>query len=66
MLSMGHFATEIGLTLHASIMESLRDAKLIGPLDDEHSLYEYSNTLLRRFIQEQVVYYPNTKRIIDA
>ena len=66
MISIEHFTTKIDLTLHASIIESLRYAKLISPLDDEHSLCEYSNTLLRCFIQEQVVYYPNAKRVIDA
>ena len=65
MLSIGRFATEIDLTLRVYIRESLRYEKLIGPLDDEDSLYEYSNTLIRRFIQEQVIYYPNTKRVID-
>ena len=66
LLSMGHFATEIDLTLHPTIRESLRYAKLIGPNDDEASLQQYANDLIRRFIEEQLVYFANARRVIDS
>ena len=66
LLSMGHFSTEIDLTLHENLRESFRYAKLIGPDDDEESLQTYSNNLLKRFIEEQLVYFPNSKRVIDS
>ena len=66
LLSMGHFSTEIDLTLNETLRESFRYANLIGPLDDEESLQQYSNELLRKFIEEQLIYFPNSKRIIDS
>ena len=63
---MDNFSTEINLIHHVTIRECLRSAKLICDLDDEHSLQEYSNNLLRKIIEEQVVYFPNNKRAIDA
>ncbi len=46
MLSLGEFETEVDLVVNTSMRESLRYAKLIGPLDDIESLKEYSNLLL--------------------
>ena len=66
LLSMGHFATEIDLTLHENLREAFRYAKLIGTQNDIESLQEYSNNLLRRFIEEQLVFFPNSKRVIDG
>ena len=66
MLSMGRFATELDLTLFPTIRESLRYSKLIGPNDDEESLKEYVNKLLYDFIEEQLVYFPNSRQIIDS
>lgn len=66
MLSMGRFATEIDLTLHGSLRESLRYAKLIGPSDTPENLEEYSNQLLSRFIDEQLIYFPNSQRVVDS
>ena len=60
MLSLGEFETEVDLLLHTSIRESLRYAKLIGPLDDLDSLKGYSNLLLKTYISEQLVYFPNS------
>ena len=36
MLSLGRFATEIDLTMHPTIRDSLRYAKLIGPSNNLH------------------------------
>ena len=65
MLSEGHFETEIDLLLHPSVKECLRYCKLIGPHDDEDSLIEYANNLTRKYIEEQVQFFPNTQRVID-
>ena len=66
MLSLGRFSTEIDLTTHISIRECLRYAKLIGPSDDPLDLENYSNLLLRKWFLEQVVSFPNSKRVIQA
>ena len=55
MISMGRFSTEIDLTTHATLRESLRHCQLMGPSDDPVYLEEYSNCLLRRFITEQLI-----------
>ena len=62
---MGHFDTEYDLLLHPTLRESLRDAKLIGPSDEEENLQIYSNNLLQKFINEQLVYYPNGEKAIE-
>ena len=46
--------------------DNLREAKLIGPEDDEESLSQYSNNLFNRFVKEQLQFYPNGQRIIDS
>jgi hypothetical protein len=66
LLSMGHFNTEIDLTLKENLRESFRCANLIGPLNDDDSLQQYSNELLKKFIKEQLQYFPNSKRVIDS
>ena len=43
-----------------------RSTKLIGELDDENSLQEYSNILLCRFIGQQLLFFTNTKRTIHS
>lgn len=37
---------------------------MIGPLNDDVSLKSYFNSPLKRFIEEQVVYLPNSERVI--
>ena len=66
MLSLGHFDTEIDLTTHASIRECFRYAKLIGDSDGIEELNEDISKLLLRYIKEQVIYFPNSKRVIDS
>ena len=65
MLSMGRFETEIDLLTHSNIKECLRKCKLIGPNEDSESLKNYANNMLRRFIEEQMQYFPNSQRVID-
>ena len=61
---MRQFEREFDLLLHTNLRESFRYAKLIGPLNDTDSLMEYSNQLLRKFIEEQLVYFPNSTRVL--
>lgn len=63
LLSMGHFSTEIDLTMHGSIRECLRNAKLIGEETDRDSLVDYSNRLLYRWIEEQLQYFHTSRRV---
>eukprot|EP00957_Ditylum_brightwellii_P210896 15365531-Ditylum_brightwellii.AAC.1 len=63
---MGHFSTKIDLTMHNNLTKSLRYARLIGPSDDTEDLKTYSGILLQRWIKEQLVHVPNTKRVIDS
>ena len=66
MLSMGEFDTEIDLSLHSSLRESLRYCKLIGPSDDPDDLTSYSNNLMVRYFEEQVVTFPNSKHVLQS
>ena len=65
LLSMGHFVTEIDQISHFTIRKCLQYAKLIGNRTDEESLQNYSSNLCRRFNEEQLVYFSNSKHIID-
>jgi predicted GIY-YIG superfamily endonuclease len=66
LISMGRFSTEIDLMTHGSIKKSFQHAKLIGNEDTEDKLVEYSNDLLKKYITEQVRYFPNSIKTIDA
>ena len=66
LISMGKFETEFDLTHHQSLRECLRYAKLIGELDDEDSLRQYSKDLLHRYIVEQLVFFPQSMRQLDT
>ena len=66
MLSLGRFRTEIDLCQHRTLRESFRYAKLIGPKNDEESLEQYSDELFALFIKEQLIYFSNSRSIIDG
>ena len=66
LLSLGRFETEADLTLHRTLRDSLRYAKLIGDRNDESSLRQYSNQLLKKFIEDQLIYFPNSYRTLDT
>lgn len=66
LLSMGRFTTERELLLCPSLKECLRKAKLIGMLDTEEDLEEYSNALMNKFVRKQLRYFPNGRRTIDG
>ena len=65
MLSMGKFETEIDLITHQDLRESLKYCDLIGNNTDEESLHQYAKDLTRKWIIEQVQYFPNSQRVID-
>ena len=64
LLSMGRFTTEIDLILHPTIREALRYGKLIGSSNEPDDLQHYSNQLLYRWIDEQLQYFPNSRRVL--
>ena len=64
-LSIGRFETEIDLLTHCNIKECLRHCKLIGANDDDESFEQYTGSLLRSFIEEQMQYFTNSQRVID-
>lgn len=66
LLSLGEFETEIDLTTHKSLRECLRYANLIGPSNDPQDLETYSDNLLRLYIEEQVITFPNSRRVIQS
>lgn len=66
LISLGQFETKIDLTLHESLQNSLRHAKLIGESDSPEDLQMYSKRLLSMYITEQLVTFPNSQRILDA
>ena len=65
-LSLGSYETEIDVLQHGTPRECLRKARLIGPNNDEESLYRYANELLHKYIVEQLVFYPNSLRKSDG
>ena len=66
LLSLGRYKTEMDLLQHRSLRESFRYAKLIGPEDDDESLQKYSNEVFVLFIEEQLIFFPNSRSIIDS
>ena len=65
LLSMGRFETEVDIFLHPTMKDCFRYCGLIGDSDDEESLQEYVNDLTKKFIVDQMQYFPNSKKVID-
>ena len=65
LLSLGRYVTEIDLLRQVSLKELFRYAKLIGQNNDEDSLQLYSNDVFVRFIEEKLIYFPNSRSLID-
>ena len=65
MLSIGYFEKEIGIKLQTNLLERIRYCHFIVPHEDKASLLKCTNKLTLRYIEEQVQYFPNTKRVID-
>ena len=57
-LSLGKYDTGIDALTHGSYRESFRASGLIGNSDKMQDLQEYSRRLTRRYVLEQVVFYP--------
>ena len=66
MLSMGKFDTEIDLTLHSTLRESLRYCQLIGQSDLLEDLTRYSNELILKYFKEQITTFPNSKHVLQS
>ena len=66
LLSLGRFSTEIDLIQQSSLRASFRYAKLIGLNNDNQSLGQYSNSIFVKFIEEQLIYFPNSRSLIDS
>ena len=65
LLSFGHFETEIDLTAHEFIHECLRCERSIGLKDNHVDLKKHSDDLLLIHVEEQVMTFPNPKRVIQ-
>ena len=50
--------------MHDTIRESFRYAKLIGPSNDPSDIQASSDRLLYRYIEDQLQYFPNSKRVL--
>ena len=57
---MGKYQTELDALCNPSFRQSFINVKLIGDEIDIESLKQYSRNLTRKYIEEQVVYYPNS------
>ena len=64
LLSMGSYNTDIDMMMKPSLRECFRSVKLIGDSNEEEALQSYSNSLLVRYIKEQVRYFPNSMKTI--
>ena len=59
-LSLGSYKTEIDALCHANFRQCLRAVKLIGTSDDFETLKRDSEQLTTKFINEQLVFFPNS------
>ena len=58
-LSLGKYDTEFDALTHRTSRDCFRSTGLIGNATDVVLLKQYSNQLCRKYIEGQVVYYPN-------
>ena len=63
---MGKYHTELDDICNSSFRQSFVNAKLIGDKTDIESLKQYSRDLTRKYIEEQVVYYPYSMRRTES
>ena len=59
---MGKYCTEIDALHHSSFRECLRSVGLIGMDTDIDSLKQYVKNITKKYIENQVVYYPNSMK----
>ena len=63
---MGRFSTERELLLNDTLIGCFCNSRLIGEEDDPESMHNYSNQFMNIFVNNQLVFFPNSQRIIDA
>ena len=63
---MGRFYTDVDMIMQRTLCDALCYAKLIETDNVKESLKQYSRSLLRRFIEEQLVHFPNPFKEIDS
>ena len=63
---MGRFDTDVDMTMQITLYDALCYAKLVETDNVKESLKQYSRSLLWRFIEEQLVHFPNPFREIDS
>jgi len=61
----GKYITEIDVLHHSSPREMLQSAQLIGRSTDDDSLYNYSTNLLKLYIEQELIFLPNSMRKTD-
>ena len=66
LLSLGRFSTERELLLNDTLRGCFCNAKFIREEDDPESLKNYSNQVMNIFVNNQLVFFPNVQRMINA
>jgi len=66
LLSFGKYITEKDILLHRTSRECFRAARLVRDSDDVESLKEDAIMLMTRYIDEQLVFYPNSYRLSEV
>ena len=59
-LSLGNYKTELEALTHLISKDCLQEVGLIGNATDQESLKKYSGQLAKKYIENQLVYYPNS------
>ena len=66
MLSLGKLEIELDLIVYRTLRDVLCHAKIIGDKTDPTSLQEYSNQLFQKVIEELLIFFPNSYRVLDT
>jgi hypothetical protein len=61
----GKYITKINVLHHSSPREMLQSAQLVGRSTDDDSLYNYSTNLLQLYIEQELIFLPNSMRKTD-
>jgi hypothetical protein len=61
----GRYVTEIDVLHHSSPRQMLESAQLIGRNTDHQSLHDYSTKLIRVYIENELIYLPNSMHKLD-
>ena len=63
-LSLGSFATEVDIVMNETLRDAFRYTKLIGDSNKPEDLQRYSDELLFLWIEEQLQYFSNSKKVL--